>query len=50
MRRNKFKSIREARSKKIMYRDVDEITKNWTASHDGAMVILHMDLKEIIIK
>tara|TARA_B100000963_G_C22623861_1_gene671328 strand:+ start:534 stop:635 length:102 start_codon:yes stop_codon:yes gene_type:complete len=33
-----------------MYRDVDEITKNWTASHDGAMVILHMDLKEIIIK
>ena len=33
----------------IMYRDVDEIMDNWTASDDGTMVILPTDSDEIII-
>ena len=33
----------------IMYRGVDEIMDNWTASHDGTMVILPTDSDEIII-
>ena len=33
----------------IMYRGVDEIMDNWTASHDGTMVILPIDSDEIII-
>ena len=32
-----------------MYRDVDEITKNWTASHDGTMAVLPVGSNEIII-
>ncbi|MDB3997158.1 MBL fold metallo-hydrolase [Gammaproteobacteria bacterium] len=33
----------------IMYRGVNEIMTNWTASHDGTMVILPTDSDEIII-
>ena len=33
----------------IMYRGVDEIMENWTASHDGTMVVLPIDSDEIII-
>jgi len=33
----------------IMYRGVDEIMDNWTASDDGTMVILPIDSDEIII-
>ena len=33
----------------IMYRGVDKIMENWTASHDGTMVILPTDSDEIII-
>ena len=33
----------------IMYRGVDKIMDNWTASHDGTMVILPTDSDEIII-
>ena len=33
----------------IMYRGVDEIMKNWTASHDGTMLVLPVDSDEIII-
>jgi hypothetical protein len=33
----------------IMYRGVDEIMDNWTASDDGTMVILPIDSNEIII-
>jgi ribonuclease Z len=33
----------------IMYRGVDKIMDNWTASHDGTMVILPTDSGEIII-
>ena len=32
-----------------MYRGVDEISKNWIASHDGTMAILPVDSDEIII-
>ena len=34
---------------KIMYRGVDKIAKNWTASHDGTMAVLPVDSDEIII-
>ena len=34
---------------KIMYRGVDEIIKNWTASHDGTMAVLPVDSDEILI-
>ena len=33
----------------IMYRGVDEIMENWTASHDGTMLVLPIDSDEIII-
>ena len=33
----------------IMYRDVNKIMKNWTASHDGTMVVLPTGSDEIII-
>ena len=33
----------------IMYRGVDEIMKNWTASHDGTMLVLPIDSDEIIV-
>jgi hypothetical protein len=33
----------------IMYRGVDEIMKNWTASHDGTMVVLPVYSDEIIV-
>ena len=33
----------------VMYRGVDKIMKNWTASHDGTMVILPTGSDEIII-
>ena len=33
----------------IMYRGVDEISKNWTASHDGTMAVLPVDTNEILI-
>ena len=32
-----------------MYRGVDEIIKNWTASHDGTMAVLPVDSDEILI-
>jgi hypothetical protein len=28
---------------------VDEISKNWTASHDGTMAVLPVDSNEILI-
>ena len=34
---------------KIMYRGVDKIAKNWTASHDGTMAVLPLNSDEIII-
>ena len=33
----------------IMYRGVDQIIENWTASHDGTMVVLPIDSDEIIV-
>ena len=33
----------------IMYRGVDEMSKNWTASHDGTMAVLPVDTNEILI-
>jgi len=33
----------------IMYRGVDEMMDNWTASHDGTMLVLPVDSDEIII-
>ena len=33
----------------VMYRGVDKIMKNWTASHDGTMLVLPVDSDEIII-
>jgi ribonuclease Z len=33
----------------IMYRGVDGIMKNWTASHDGTMLVLPIDSDEIIV-
>ena len=33
----------------IMYRGGEEIMKNWTASHDGTMVVLPVDSDEIIV-
>ena len=32
-----------------MYRGVDDIRKNWTASNDGTMVIMPIDSDEINI-
>jgi hypothetical protein len=32
-----------------MYREVDEVMNNWTASHDGTMLVLPVDSDEIII-
>ena len=33
----------------VMYRGVDEIMQEWTASNDGTMIILPIDSEEIII-
>jgi hypothetical protein len=33
----------------IMYRGVDEIMENWTASHDGTMLVLPINTDEIIV-
>ena len=33
----------------IMYRGIDEIIDDWTASHDGTMLVLPVDSDEIII-
>ena len=33
----------------VMYRGVNEIMEEWTASHDGTMIILPLDSDEIII-
>ena len=33
----------------IMYRGVDEIMENWTASHDGTMLVLPINSDEIIV-
>jgi ribonuclease Z len=33
----------------VMYRGVDKIMKNWTASHDGTMVVLPLDSDDIIV-
>jgi hypothetical protein len=32
-----------------MYRGIDEIIDDWTASHDGTMLVLPVDSDEIII-
>ena len=32
-----------------MYRGVDEIMQEWTASHDGTMIILPLESDKIII-
>jgi hypothetical protein len=33
----------------IMYRGVDEIMENWTASDDGTMLVLPINTDEIIV-
>jgi hypothetical protein len=33
----------------IMYRGVDEIRDEWTASHDGTMLVLPLNSEEIEI-
>ena len=33
----------------VMYRGVDKIMQNWTASHDGTMVVLPLDSDDIIV-
>ena len=31
------------------YQNINEISKNWTASHDGTMAVLPVDSNEILI-